>query len=232
MKQKLFLVTSILFTIMCSSQVKVYTPSPSGKAKEDNSYKWVVKTDLFGYVSGEFPVAFEYKLGQKFSVEASAGFTYAFYPNESLFGSENGDGSSADTKAALGSAFRGAFKFYPSSDYDAIEGWFFGLQAFTKTTNREYDVQSNYGSDSSSSGFDGKKDTKSKTGLSLIIGKQLFQDSNIAFEYFIGIGMASVNRSYYINEYDYNTNTTYNTLKETNEVVPNFQLGLKIGFGN
>ncbi|WP_395057728.1 DUF3575 domain-containing protein [Flavobacterium sp.] len=235
MKNKLFLITSLLFTMMCSSQVKVYTPSSSGKAKEDNSYKWVVKTDLFGYVSGEFPIAFEYRLAQKFSVEASAGVTYAFFPNESIFGNnDSNNDSSYDTKAALGSAFRGTFKYYPSSDYDAIEGWFFGIQAFTKTTNREY-TTNNYTTTTPST-FEGKKDSKNKTGLSLIIGKQLFQDSNIAFESFIGIGLANVNREYYTNTstYDSTTSTYISSidLVKTNETIPNFQLGFKIGFGN
>lgn len=229
MKNKLFLITSILFTIVCSSQVKVYTPSSSSeKVKQDNSYKWVVKTDLFGYISGEFPVAFEYRLGKKFSVEGSAGVTYSFFPNDGLFADK--EGNSNDTKAALGSAFRGTFKYYPSSDYDAIEGWFFGIQAYSKTSNRDYVLETS--SSSSNSGFQGKRDTKIKNGLSLIIGKQVFQDSNIAFETYIGIGMASVSRSYYTNQYDYATSTNLNVLVEKNETVPNFQLGFRLGFGN
>ena len=30
----------------------MYTPSSSTNSKADNGYKWTVKTDLFGFVSG------------------------------------------------------------------------------------------------------------------------------------------------------------------------------------
>ncbi len=234
MNQKLLFIATMLVSIFCTGQIKVYTPSTSTKTKTDNSYKWVVKTDLLSYVSGEFPVAFEYRLGKKFSVEASAGITYAFLPNENLFDSKAL--SNKDSKAALGSAFRGSFKYYPSTDYDAIEGWFFGLQVYSKTTNRDYELSNNYNSSSLSvTGFEGKKDVKVKTGISLIIGKQIFQDSNVAFESYIGVGIANVSRTYYTTFYDFSINNggkTYALPVNISETIPNFQLGFKLGFGN
>lgn len=205
------------------NKIKVYTPSSSnsnGKSYNDNGYKWVVKTDLFAAISGEFPIIGEYRIGKKFSVEGSAAVTYAFWSND--FSKSDGffdDGS----KAAIGSAFRGTLKFYPSSDYDAIEGWSFGIQLFTKTTNREYN--------DSFTELAGKLDSKTKTGISLIISKQIFEDSNIAFESFIGIGMANITHEYYTSIY---TTTQVNqfTQIKTTESSPNFQLGCRIGFGN
>jgi Protein of unknown function (DUF3575) len=235
MKKKLLVLTTILFTVFCQSQIKVYTPSSSSTANKDNSYKWAVKTDLFAYVGGEFPVAFEYRIAKKISVEASAGITYAFIPNDFLTDSKD-DFPTGDSEAALGSAFRGTVKYYPSADYDAIEGWYFGLQLFSKTTNRDY-VESNnfFGSALSSDiSYNGKRDTRTKTGLSLVIGKQIFQDSNIVFESYIGIGLANVTRKFYITDNEFLNNNSVSTVipKETSKSVPNFQLGLKIGFGN
>ncbi len=242
MKQKLLLFSALLFSVATfaqtkpteeptSSRIKVYTPSGEASTikKTDNSYKWAVKTDLFGIVSGEFPVIAEFRIAKKFSVEGSAGVTYAFFGNEGL-SSENIDGyyDNSGTKPALGSAFRAAIKYYPSSDYDAIEGWSFGFQVFSKTTNRDYKTNSA----EEVALINGVKDSKSKTGISLIIGKQIFQDSNITFESFIGIGMASIKREYLVSTYDYDTSTEYVSTASTKETVPNIQLGFRIGFGN
>ncbi|MFP9097659.1 hypothetical protein ACLI09_01285 [Flavobacterium sp. RHBU_24] len=216
-----------------SSRIKVYTPTGlQHETAASETYKWAVKTDLFSFIGGEFPIIGEYRIAKKFSVEASAGVTFAFLPNEDIFGMD--DDGSFDSKAAMGSAFRGGFKFYPSSDYDAIEGWAFGVQLFSKTTNREYE-QNDY--DDFSSALEGEKDTKVKTGFALTISKQVFWDSNISVEYLLGIGFASVKHDY-VNqgEYIYDENTGigfYEIEKESKkETVPNLQLGLRLGFGN
>lgn len=39
-----------------SSKIKVYTPSTSSIIPTDNSYRWTIKTDLLGFIGGEFPV--------------------------------------------------------------------------------------------------------------------------------------------------------------------------------
>ena len=206
------------------NKIKVYTPSStisSNGKPTDNGYKWVVKTDLLAALVGEFPIIAEYKIGRKFSVEGSAAITQAFWSNDLTSDSGfNNEGS----KAALGSAFRGTLKFYPSSEYDAIEGWSFGIQLFTKTTNREYNGDFLE--------LSGKKDSKTKTGVSLIISRQIFEDSNIAFESFIGIGMANISRDFYSINYNSTLGTDEIIQNSTSESSPNFQLGFRIGFGN
>lgn len=244
MKHKLLLFSALLFSVATIAQtkpteeptpsrIKVYTPSGEASTikKVDNSYKWAVKTDLFSILTGEFPIIGEFRIAKKFSVEGSAAVTYAFFGNEGL-ASENLDDNydNSGTKPALGSAFRAAIKYYPSSDYDAIEGWSFGFQVYSKTTNRDYKTYSAQDIQD----INGAKDSKTKTGISLIIGKQIFQDSNITFESFIGIGMANVKREYLTSEYIYvdGNQETIITTKSTKETVPNFQLGFRIGFGN
>ena len=238
MRKNFLLISALFFSIINHAQVKtttpakeepsrikVYTPggmsSSSDKSSKDNSYKWAVKTDIFAILTGEFPLIGEYRFAPKFSVEASAGVTYAYLPND--FTLEDGDGETFNTKAATGTAFRGTLKFYPSSDYDAIEGWNFGIQLFSKTTNRDYDET---GSDAIN--LVDKRSTKVKTGISLIIGKQIFEDSNVTFESFIGIGFAKVNTESYKKDVD----GTGLVPDNKNEKRPNIQFGLRIGFGN
>ncbi len=220
-------------TEQTSSKIKVYSPSSSMKAVSE-TYKWTVKTDVFSYLSGEFPVIGEYRFAKNFSAEVSAGLTYGLYENFGVFQEDySGEGSTFSTKAAMGTAFRGGVKFYPSSDYDAIEGWSFGLQLFSRTNNREYTNESYNATNYS---LIGEKDSRTKSGLALTIAKQIFWDSNISFEYLLGIGFASVNHEFLteISEYDsgtgnYNYYLKQNSVKET---IPNFQLGCRIGFGN
>lgn len=201
-----------------TTKIRVYSPNNS-TTSDNNSYKWVVKTDVLAFLTGEFALAGEYRISKKFSVEASAGVTYPFLDNTlNLFGE---DESYREGEAVLGSAFRGTIKYYPSSDYDAIEGWSFGIQLFTKTTNQEYLEYDT---------IDNTTDKKVKTGASLIIAKQLFQDSNVAFEFFIGVGLANVKRDYY--EYIYFNETSAYQPVSTDKTAPNFQVGFKIGFGN
>ena len=81
------------------SRIKVYTPSgasSSSKSTSDNSYKWVVKTDVFSILTGEFPLIGEYRFAQKFSVEASAGVTYSYLPNDFLDSNTDYGYSSSD----------------------------------------------------------------------------------------------------------------------------------------
>jgi hypothetical protein len=220
-------------TEQTSSKIKVYSPSSSMKAVSE-TYKWTVKTDIFSYLSGEFPIIGEYRFAKKLSAEVSAGLTFGLYENFGLFeDGYSGDGSSFSTKAAMGSAFRGGIKFYPSSDYDAIEGWAFGLQLFSRTNNREYTTE-NYSREYYD--LSGEKDSRTKTGLALTISKQIFWDSNISFEYILGIGFASVKHDFLteISTYDSGSNTTTYFLKPNSnkETIPNFQLGCRIGFGN
>lgn len=221
---------ALLLTIMSyaqdqgGSKIKVYTPSSSpSSSNSSNTYKWAVKTDLFAFISGEFPVIAEYRITNKLSIEGSAGLTYSFIENN-IFNKDK-YGSDFESKASSGTAFRAGIKFYPSSDYDAIEGWSFGIQVFNKVNNRVYenDTYSSYN-------LDGLKDTKTKTGIELTIAKQLFQDSNITFESIMGIGFANIKYDYYTTEY--NGTTTELTHKSFSEGAPNFHLGCRIGFGN
>ncbi len=214
-----------------SSKIKVYTPSTLSGTSSADQYKWTVKTDILSFISGEFPIIGEYRFAKNFSMEASAGVTYGIYENYGLFNDRyDTKNQSFETKAAFGNSFRAGFKYYPSNDYDAIEGWAFGLQAFTRTNNRAYKPDNYIEIDLS-----GENDSRNKTGIAITISKQIFTDSNISFEYILGIGFANVTHDFhtYKQIYDNSNKATYVIEKETiKEVIPNFQLGCRIGFGN
>ena len=208
-------------TEVTSSKIKVYVPSDNGTSS--NSYKWTVKTDLFSFLVGEFPIIGEYRIDDKLSIEASAGITYAFWPNGISF-FEALDGSvDSNFDPGLGSAFRLGIKYYPSSHWDAIEGWAFGIIAFTVTNNRTL------------KNFDPAfpvdfTDSETKTGAMITISNQIFWDSNISYEYLIGVGFSSNKREYI--GIDYNSVNSSIILFTEENTAPTFKFGVRIGFGN
>lgn len=213
-----------------NTRIKVYTPQGESKSSgsSSNSYSWVVKTDLLKFVTGEIPLIYERKFSSKFSVEGAAGVTYSFFENDYTALIEDEE-TRFESKAAIGSVFRGTLKYYPSSDYDAIEGWSFGLQLFHKTNNRVYEGADN---GEYTSLLNGKKDSKTRTGIALIISQQLFQDSNICFESFVGFGYANVKSEYYSSDYNYDINEYEFKQIKNDEGNLNVQFGFRIGFGN
>lgn len=208
------------------SKIRVFSPSPSSSSsKTDNSYKWAVKTDIISFITGEFPIIGEYRIADKFSVEGSVGLTYGYLNSSFLESDElntvnNGGNFVESYNAKMGTSFRASFKYFPSSDYDAIEGWYFGVQVMSKTTNRGYDPNGSYAIDG--------KDTKVKTGAAIIIGKQIFSDSNIIWDVFFGGGMATTKHTFY--SYDSMNNVAIEN--ENKATQPNILFGVRIGFGN
>ncbi len=213
------------------TRIRVYTPSGLQSTEKQQivkeDYNWIIKTDLLACIAGEFPLIGEYRIAKRLSIEASAGITYGLYPNGGI--SElGGDDSGYDAKPDTGTAFRGSIKYYPSADYDALEGWSFGIQVFTRENNRDYKPGDRDGEET----LRGKKDTRIKTGMSLTIAKQVFEESNIAFETYLGLGVASVKRDHYVsapNPYDTGNSYFPVAVSET-DIKPNFQFGLRIGF--
>lgn len=207
------------------TQTKIRVFEPTKSVSGDNSYKWAVKTDLLSILVGEFPLIGEYRISKKMSVEASAALTYPYMTNSFSAFDEDDDiygdvDAISGSSAEMGTAFRVAWKYFPSSDYDAIEGWYFGIQAMTKTMKRSYDNEDDY--------MVSGDDTKVKTGASIIIGKQLFMDSNVLWDFYFGVGIANTTHTF--QTYDYNTEMS-NEVEESKS-KPNVQFGLRIGFGN
>lgn len=212
-------------SVSTPTKIRVYSPVVNSD-KKDNSYKWVVKTDVFKYITGEFALIGEYRIAKQLSAEVSVGATYGF-STKNLFVEEFDD--SGESKAAMGGAYRAALKFYPSSDYDAIEGWSFGIQVLSKTNNRDY-LENTYYDDAAV--LLGKSSSIKKTGLALLIAHQAFQDSNIAFEWTLGLGFVNSTNSYYSNVYNPTTESYNLEHISSKESIPDLQVGFRIGFGN
>lgn len=212
-----------------SSRIRVYTPNGSNNSSynSEESYKWALKTDLVPMISGEFPLIGEFKVAKRLSTEFSAGVTYDLnllgsdifpseldrMPNDYYYIDAENPGAS--------SAFRLAFKYYPSKYESAIEGWFVGLQLMNKNLVRTYIEENN-------PLLVDEKFKRTRTGAAIIIGKQAVWDSNVFGEFFFGIGVVRINYSI----------PAISTIDESilrvnnSKITPNILLGYRIGFGN
>jgi len=200
--------------------VRVFKPEANKHIKNDKNY-WAIKSDLISMAVGEFPIIFERSIANKWSVEGSAGFTYAFLSNDGLINTNSSNKNGAyknDQKPQTAYAFRASLKYFPSKDDHQLEGISVGFQAFIKNTTREYtNVE-----------LAGEKDVKIKTGVSIQITSQYYYGSTTVVEWLFAIGYANIKREY--SEYD---DSNYRFVpKSTNEGSPNIQLGLRLGFGN
>ncbi|MCU0438789.1 MAG: DUF3575 domain-containing protein [Raineya sp.] len=210
-----------------SSRIRVYTPSGNNTSNynSEDSYKWAIKTDLVPMFSGEFPIIGEFKVSKRFSTEFSAGVTYGFIPtdvlNDDLNTVPDGFSNPEADNPGTSTAFRLAFKYYPSKYESAIEGWFVGLQLLNKSFVRNYTTDSD-------PLLLNEKFKRSRVGATIIFGKQVVWDSNVFSEFFFGVGIARVN--YAIPA----INDINNTLKIVNNsrVLPNILIGYRFGFGN
>lgn len=233
MKKKSYIIIILLLNTYLYSQdiknensshtsIKVYNADQSEKDYTNNSYRWAIKTDLSALISQEFPIIVEYRLAKKISIEASAAITYAYFKNDDYFNQlKNED---LEKKPETDNAFRLGVKYYPSRITNALDGWFLGIQAFTKNTKRSYD-------DSYVNDYIGKQsyDDKNKKGIALQFGNQFFSQRNFLYEVVLGIGLADVSRDYYIRSPLFVSKFDQVIEKQT---AFYFQLGLRIGFGN
>ncbi|MFB9056937.1 hypothetical protein ACFFU9_09300 [Mariniflexile ostreae] len=231
MKKPTLLFVCLLFSVLCLAQVpdetnlgktkiQVYNANQSDKDYLDNAYRWAIKSDLTSVISQEFPLIFEYRIAKKLSLEGSAAITYAYFSNDNFFNQL--DNEDLDKSPETDNAFRMAVKYYPSRLTNALEGWFVGVQVFTKTTTRSYDdltVKM------------GKEvfDTKTKEGLALQIGSQMFPIHNGLYEVVLGLGVANIERDFYVRSSDLFIN--FENIKDKKMAIY-FQFHLRFGLGN
>jgi hypothetical protein len=204
-----------------NSKVKVYTPSSSTSKAQSNAYTWAVKTDFMTFLWGEFPLIGEYRITPKISLEGSVGMTYDFWGISDVLLDGNSLFGDYTTQAAMAGVYRLGAKYYPSSDYDAIEGFSFGLQLFNQNTNKTYEDAT----------LSGKMYKRARTGILLTVGRQIFWNSNISSELFFGVGIANRVTTGYKREQNLATGFEYPSLQKEEKFTPNFLVGVRIGFG-
>jgi len=212
------------------------------KTGEDN----IIKIAPLGFISGTFPVFFEKKINDFFSVQLGAGLTGFNYFRNTINNAENslvlsypwGNNSSNtdvvepvfsynERKAGMGYMFSIQPRLYFESE--ALEGSYMAI------SYDNYHYTSNIpGITSDGSGnpvYDGPtKDEHENIGDIMVhFGYQTIYD-RLTMEYSTGIGLRNVNGTKYAGYIDYNTNAVVDGFATYKQTIFNYSIGLRVGY--
>ncbi len=192
--------------------------------KEPLNLHTSVKLNPLLILAGDMPLYIEQKIARKMSVEVGVGLTYDNMLTQFLDSDRYRE--DVNRENAMSYSFSGALRYYPSSVYPALEGYYFAPEmryrsykanAFEYNGDR-YEVPQ----------------SRTFTDYKLTFGFVDFIEDHILMDFYAGIGIR--NREYVnlINpETVFNEQTQtmeyYSTRNETS-LAPIFSLGFKLGF--
>lgn len=215
----------------------------SRKTGEDN----VIKLAPFGFISGTFPVYFERRINDFFSVQVGVGLTSKNYLRSAIQKEGNiskitypwGDNSSKTDaaerlfsfdyrKPSIGYMFSIQPRLYFESE--APDGSFLGVSY--DYYNYKYSIPglvANVNADPSHKGAS-KSEYENISDLMVHWGYQSVYDK-LTLEYTTGIGLRTAKGSKYVANYDYGSNKiTDEGFATYSQTGFNFSIGLKVGY--
>lgn len=216
----------------------------SRKSGEDN----VIKIAPLGFISGSFPVYFERRINDFFTVQVGVGLTSKNYLRSAIQKEGNinninypwGDNSSKTDaserlfsfdyrKPAIGYMFSIQPRLYFESE--APDGSF--LSASYDYYSYKYSIprlEVNANGDPKNSGATKKSEYENISDLMVHWGYQSVYDK-LTLEYTTGIGLRTAKGSKYIGNFDYSTNKiTDEGIATYSQTGFNFSIGLKVGY--
>ncbi len=211
-----------------TNQPKVIVFKPDSGTNSKNytpEFRHMIKISPLMFFNGDFPLFYELRLGTNTSIEVAAGITNKDHINE-LYDEVNNNNSNVfydydeTTEYQFGRSLRMAFKYWPSK-YGALdEGYYFSpefLYRNYKSTSLVEDYSSN---NTVTEYYDKERAVKE---FRMLAGWVYYLDDNVFFEYFVGVGLASITTKYSL------ANATKVELEEKKS-RPNYIVGIKLGF--
>ncbi|MBX3101679.1 MAG: hypothetical protein KF690_04160 [Bacteroidetes bacterium] len=222
------------------TRIRVFEYGDHVKSSSLSTYSTAFKLNPYGLLNGEIPVFAERRITPKISLEASLGITMKDYISrmyqlmwdeeyENPFDNELSEFRTQKT----GYTYSLAFRYFPSADYDAIEGLFFGIMWKHRAHFSEIDPASMNGRYPEVTSV--AKEKRVVRDLALIFGQQIFWDANISSEWMIGLGYRNTANKYLnlIEQHDPQTDTYERkaVMQEKPFTGPSLILAWKLGFG-
>lgn len=226
-------------TVIIFNQSSSSTSYKKKKSYDDN----IIKIAPLGFISGTFPIVYERKIKDFFSVQISAGLTSKNYFRNAI--QSSGDGirpqyswgdSYTDISAApynfdirtakIGTMFSIQPRFY--FDSDAPDGNFLGLSVDNYRYNYSIPGITANANSFKQNGAD-KSEYDNITDFMVHFGKQTVYDK-LTFEYTTSIGLRSVSGKRYAAGTNGSTNTILESTSTIKQSILNFNLGIKAGY--
>lgn len=231
------------FNVVFSQVVKT-TPAPSSSSnqpkvivfKPDSTtdskgytpeFRHMIKISPLMFFNGDFPLFYEMRVGNNTSIEVAAGMTSKDHIHE-IYDEMNDNNANLfyeygeTTEYQFGRSLRAAFKYWPSK-YGALdEGYYFSPEFLYR----------NYKSTISAEVYDADLEMyqtlaynreRTVKEFRMLVGWVYYLDDNVFFEYFVGVGLASINNKYFVD------NSSQPEFVE-DKSRPNYIVGIKLGF--
>lgn len=197
----------------------LYAESEEETEEEDKVYRWAIKTDLGNMTSGDFNLVGEYRLLKRLSIEAGGGYTFDYLLD--FFQLDDLKVKLATNAYATGGfSARAGFKFY-FDRYDApIDGWWLGITGYMR--------QNNYGNRYEDVTY---KNSKSKIGLGITMGRQFIAPSSVISEVYWGLSLVGIERAYYVTGYNDENVWVENDYRKEHKTTINLLVGFRLGIG-
>jgi hypothetical protein len=221
------------------------TPETKAKKKKASGESNIIKISPLGLLSGTFPLTFERRITDFFSLQVSGGITSKNF-SRTLFASKDNakitysypwsDESTEDISEPLYEfKYRKATLGYMASvqprvyfESDGLEGPFLGLSFDYYRYNFEIPAVVNESFDGYKQSGPIKKEYENIMDYMVHFGTQTLHD-RISLEYSFAVGMRSVKGSKYVARYDVvgGVSDGYATYKQN---LLNFNIGFKVGY--
>lgn len=177
--------------------------------------------------TGELLFGYERKIDAKSSWEAQLGPTLSeIWPLNNSFHLDY-FGVSSKRESGLGLSISGAYRYYPSDYYEALQGFYVSPMLKYRLYN--------YGFSTDVPGLDRKSGSKNELYFTFNFGKQIWLAKTFAIDTYIGMGIGYRSESsYYLDgTYDYITGEYNYEWKQDYESYPSyyFTTGVKVGIG-
>lgn len=214
----LLLFSLIAVNLYVFAQPRVITFESEQKSKDSKIEKNVFKVSLFELASGDFPIYYERVLGKKISIEGSAGITFGDY-----FGGLLSDNYysplSENVDSKYGYSLSISFRFYP---IEALEEFYIAPEFKYRKYNwdREAEFFPDY-----EPFYDVRNVSESRVYNMprISFGYAFFYDTNLSFDYYLGIGMNTPTERLFDTE-------LLKVQEEKRNTRPRVHFGLKIGY--
>lgn len=215
--------------VVKQSDVQPVNKTRTKKNDREVEYKSAIKVDPLRMMIGEINFSWERKIKERLTFETEFGPTLSNIKFLRNSGNHYLSGTTGDEFiSAFGLMVSGGFRYYPLPRARAFEG----LYLSPRVKYRRYNETIH----SSLDGLADKNGFTNEVMVQFTVGLQHWISTSLAFDYYVGIGLGSYNKTSYVSitDYDPNVNETVNTWVTDANKMALFSalIGLKVSVGH
>jgi len=222
-----FIIVKLVAQEKDSIKIVIYDPFNANQTidvKEDLKYdKNLIKWNIGLLARGAFEIDYERAIGDKFTIEVGVGVTY----NDWMYFAINQmyDFSDATDKYKYGALFTAGLRFYPNSVV-GFDGFYISLPFRYRNylSTREITYYIDNGIYNNQEYTTTLNNNHKHTEFGFIIGSQTGNSWDVTLDYYFGIGISSLEKTYPVSNYN-----APPVQMHSNSIKPVIYCGFRIG---